>query len=31
MLVLKGLDSEDLLAFPGGRKLIVLGEKLHLL
>jgi stage V sporulation protein B len=31
MLALKGLDSEDLLAFPGGRKLIVLGKKLHLL
>jgi stage V sporulation protein B len=31
MLVLKGLNAEDLLAFPGGRKLIALGRKLHLL
>ena len=31
MLVLKGLNEEDLLAFPGGRKLIVLGRKIHLL
>lgn len=31
MLVLKGLNEEDLLAFPGGRKLIALGQKLHLI
>lgn len=31
MLLLKGLAREDLLAFPGGRKLIILGEKMHLL
>ena len=31
MLVLRGLNEEDLLSFPGGRKLIVLGQKLHLL
>ena len=31
MLVLKGLNEEDLLSFPGGRKLISLGQKLHLL
>ncbi|MBO5247132.1 MAG: polysaccharide biosynthesis protein [Eubacterium sp.] len=31
MLVLKGLDEEDLLSFPGGRKLISLGQRLHLL
>jgi hypothetical protein len=31
MLALKGLNAEDLLAFPGGRKLIALGERMHLL
>ena len=31
MLVLKGMDEDDLLSFPGGRKLIALGERLHLL
>lgn len=31
MLVLRGLDEEDLLSFPGGRKLITLGRKMHLL
>ena len=31
MLVLKGLNEEDLLSFPGGRKLIVLGQKMRLL
>ena len=31
MLVLKGLNEEDLLSFPGGRKLIALGRKMHLL
>lgn len=31
MLALKGLNEEDLLSFPGGRKLIALGRKLRLL
>lgn len=31
MLALKGLNEEDLLSFPGGRKLISLGRKLRLL
>lgn len=31
MLALKGLNEQDLLSFPGGRKLISLGRKLHLL
>lgn len=31
MLLLKGMDEESLLAFPGGRKLISLGRRLHLL
>ncbi len=31
MLVLKGLNEEDLLSFPGGRKLISLGQKMNLL
>ena len=31
MLVLKGLNEEDLLSFPGGRKLISLGRKMRLL
>lgn len=31
MLALKGLNEQDLLSFPGGRKLIGLGRKLHLL
>ena len=31
MLLLKGMDEQSLLAFPGGRKLIVLGRKMHLL
>ena len=31
MLVLKGLNEEDLLSFPGGRKLIAVGRKIHLL
>ena len=31
MLVLKGLNEEDLLSFPGGRKLISLGRNMHLL
>ena len=31
MLALKGLNEEDLLSFPAGRKLISLGRRLHLL
>lgn len=31
MLALKGLNEQDLLSFPGGRKLISLGRKLRLL
>lgn len=31
MLALKGLNEEDLLSFPGGRKLISLGRRLRLL
>lgn len=31
MLILRGLNEEDLLSFPGGRKLIALGQKMHLL
>lgn len=31
MLILHGLNEEDLLSFPGGRKLITLGRKMHLL
>lgn len=31
MLILHGLNEEDLLSFPGGRKLIALGRKMHLL
>ncbi len=31
MLLLKGMDEQSLLAFPGGRKLITLGRKMHLL
>lgn len=31
MLLLRGMDEESLLSFPGGRKLIALGRKMHLL
>ena len=31
MLLFKGMDEQSLLAFPGGRKLISLGRKMHLL
>ncbi len=31
MLVFKGLDEDDLLSFPGGRRLISIGRKLRLL
>ncbi len=31
MLLLKGIDEQALLTFPGGRKMIAIGKKLHLL